>query len=107
MSIVIIKGPSKTGKSLIANALRNNQISNRKGALLVDEDQNGDMNILLEKIIVGANFNVEKWKELPWKNEPMIILVGAKHEYLPTLETLMPGFTEFFGPVFTIDTDQI
>lgn len=105
MSIVIIKGPSKTGKSLIANALRNNQISNKKGALLIDEDQNGDMDILLEKIIVGENFNAAKWKELPWKNEPMIILVGGKHEYLSKLESLMPGFTEFFGPVYGITTN--
>jgi hypothetical protein len=56
MAIVIIKGPSKSLKSTIAAALRNNQISNGKGALLIDDFQEGELKHQLEKIIVGVPF---------------------------------------------------
>ena len=51
--IILIKGNASTGKSLIANALRNNQIAQGNGALLIDEDTEGDLDPLLEKIIAG------------------------------------------------------
>jgi hypothetical protein len=53
MTILVITGPSQSGKTLIANALRNDQISKGKGALLVDEETQGDVEPLLEKIIKG------------------------------------------------------
>jgi hypothetical protein len=108
MSITLIKGASQTGKSLIANALRNNQISFKKGALLVDEACDGEPKILLEKILVGVQLPQpapEDWAtSLPWKPNPMIILVGDKDALLETFEEMLPGFTEAFGPVYTIDT---
>lgn len=104
MSICIIKGPAKSGKTLIARALRNNQISNKKGALLIDEDQTGELNIQLEKIIDGANFDAKVWKSLPWKLDAMIITVGDKDKVLDEFEEVMPGFKEFFGPVYTVNT---
>lgn len=104
MSICVIKGPAQSGKSLIARALRNNQISNKKGALLIDEDQNGELNIQLEKIIAGDNFNTKTWKSLPWKPDAMIITVGDKDKVLDEFEAMMPGFKEFFGPVYTVNT---
>lgn len=106
MSICIIKGTEKSGKTLIANALRNNQISNKQGALLIDEDQNGDTDILIEKIIIGEKFDSNRWKELPWKPNSMVILVGEKESMLAEFEEMMPGFAEFFGPVYTVTTDK-
>jgi hypothetical protein len=108
MSITIIKGPSKTGKSLIATALRNNQISNKNGALLVDESSDGELDVLLEKLLIGINLPavVDNLSELPWKPEPMVILVGdkASAEWMAAFEARLPGFAAFFGPVYTINT---
>jgi hypothetical protein len=106
MSITIIQGQSKTGKSLIANALRNNQISNKNGALLVDDTSDGELDVLLEKLLVGVNLPavVDNLAELPWKPEPMVILVGDKASLLDAFEARLPGFTAFFGPVYTINT---
>jgi hypothetical protein len=106
MSITIIQGQSKTGKSLIATALRNNQISNKNGALLVDESSGGELDILLEKLLVGINLPavVTNLAELPWKPEPMVILVGDKAALLADFEARLPGFAAFFGPVYTITT---
>lgn len=110
MSIVIIKGKPETGKTLIANALRNNQISNKHGALLIDEGSEGDTDILLEKIIVGVNVPVEAPKDLkdiPWKPNAMVILIGEKVEMLDVFEARLPGFKKHFAPIYTIDTAKI
>jgi len=107
MSIVVIKGPPKSGKSLIANALRNNQIAFRNGALLVDEDQEGDARHLIEKLLVGAPVPenpVADISELPWKPRCMVIVVGAKEAILDEFEALVPGFSEAMGPIYTINT---
>lgn len=104
MSICIIKGPAQSGKTLIARALRNNQISNKKGALLIDEDQLGELHIQLEKIIDGVPYNLKNWQSLPWKADAMIITVGDKAKVLDEFEKMMPGFKERFGPVYTVDT---
>lgn len=109
MSVVIIKGKPETGKTLIAIALRNNQISNKHGALLIDEFSEGDTDILLEKIIVGVNLPAEAPKDLkqiPWKPNSMVILVGEKAEMLEVFEARLPGFTKHFSPIFTIDTGK-
>ena len=104
MSIIKITGPKGSGKSLIAEALRNSQVPAKKGALLIDEqtDTNGNLEIHLEKIIIAAKFDKAKWKDLPWKRDSMIILVGNKTSLLDEFEVMMPGFKEFFGPVSTI-----
>lgn len=107
MSITLIQGPSKTGKSLIANALRNNQISNKNGALLVDDTSGGELDVLLEKLLVGVNLPavVDRLHDLPWKPNPMVILVGDKASLLADFEARLPGFAAFFGPVYTITTE--
>jgi hypothetical protein len=110
MSIVIIKGKPETGKTLIANALRNNQINNKHGALLIDELSEGDTDILLEKIIVGVNVPTEAPKdlnEIPWKPNAMVILIGEKSDMLDVFEERLPGFKKHFSPIYTIDTDKI
>ena len=108
MSVVIITGPPKSGKSLIANALRNNQISNKHGALLIDEANDGAPDILLEKILIGEKLPQpapKNWAEsLPWKLNAMVILVGDQAKMLDVFEGMLPGFAEHFGPVYTVST---
>lgn len=83
-----------------ANSLRDNQLRQHKGALLVREDCDGDDPHLLEKILDGVKFNpavpVEKQ---PWKPESIVILVGKASSKLAAFEKLLPGFEKHFGPV--------
>lgn len=106
MAIIIIQGPAKSGKTMIAVALRNAQVAQAKGALLVDEDQDGDTAALIEKVLVGDPLPSEPTdaKVLPWKPETDIILVGDKAKMLDAFEALVPGFTAFHGPTFTVTT---
>lgn len=108
MSIVIINGGAKSGKTLIANALRNSHIIKGKGVLLIDEANDGEVKPLLEKILVGIQLPAdipEDWAEvLPWKPDAMIIVVAAKQNMLAVFEEMLPGFRKAFGPVYTIDT---
>jgi len=93
MAIIFIDGPSKSGKSFLGNALRNNQISKKQGGLLVDEDQNGEPKILLEKIIKGISLpdSAIQAQDLPWKDEATIIFIGEKKSLLAEFEKLTPG----------------
>lgn len=107
--IIIINGPDDAANSLLANSLRNTQISQGKGALLADVGQDGDPRHQLEKIIAGDTLEESKafaeraGQELidaiPWKPEPAIILVGEQEALLEKLEALVPGLTGKFGPV--------
>ena len=105
--IIFINGPAKSGKSSIATALRNNQISNKHGALLIDEQCDGELDPLIEKIIVGVNVPQTAPADLssiPWKPNSMVILVGPMESMLDKIEARLPGFTEFHGPVYRVDT---
>ena len=97
---MIILVPNTEDGLIYANALRNSQISQMKGALLVREDCNGGNKELLEKILVGVQFDpsipVDKQ---PWKPDSLVILVGAASAKLAEFEALQPGFEAFFGPV--------
>jgi len=109
MSIAIITGPAESGKTLIANALRNNQLSFKKGALLVDETTDGEIRHLIEKILVGVplpQIIPADWATaLPWKDDPMIILVGDQAgDTLAAFEGVLPGFSKKFGPIYTVQT---
>jgi hypothetical protein len=113
MSITIIKGPNRSGKSMIAAALRNTQITNKHGCLLVDYEL-ADIKAMLEKILIGVSMPMPAegkesldpavWQKLPWKPNSMVILVGDKVVALEKFEKLLPGFTKFFGPIYTIET---
>ena len=118
MPITIIKGPAKSGKTALGNALRNSHIGQSqpagrvvKGALLVDDTNDGEIKPLIEKLLLGAELPADPpadLAELPWKDDPVVILIGAKAE--PTLkrfEKALPGFTEFLGPVRTLTTDVL
>lgn len=107
MPITIITGPAKSGKSRLANALRNSQITNGKGALLVDDTNDGEIKPLLEKLLVGVELPKKPPADLatlPWKDDPLVIVVGAKASILDEFEARLPGFKKFFGPVTTIIT---
>jgi hypothetical protein len=105
MAIVLISGSPRTGKSLIANALRNNAISFGNGALLIDENVEAEPKALLEKIIKGVPLSTTKIEDLPWKHDPQIILVGNASHYLALFEELVPGFRVKFGPVYGVRTE--
>jgi hypothetical protein len=111
--IIHITGPAASGKSLLANSLRNQAISEGRGALLVDDTQDGEVRYLLEKIVAGASLGPvpgmgeaipQPAAAIPWKADPSIILVGDKIGLLGEFEALAPGFTELFGPVRTLST---
>lgn len=117
MAITIIKGPPKSGKSLLANSIRNTHIGKGldeksgtfHGCLLIDDTQDGEPRHLLEKLIVGVALPEDGTPvpvdELPWKHDPQIVIVGdAKAKLLKTFEKLVPGFMERFGPVHTLTT---
>lgn len=107
--IIVIKGPAKSGKSSLAICLRNNQISNKHGALLIDEQSDGELDVLLEKIVVGVNMPAVAPKNLadiPWKPNSMVILVGGKADMLDAIEKRLPGFRKYHGPVYHVETGK-
>lgn len=122
MPIIHIEGPAKTGKSLIANSMRNSHIAQStaevrdeagklvspaaiRGALLVDDTQAGEPRHLLEKLIIGdALTQPRPAKEIPWKADPLVIVVGKKAAILDEFEKLAPGFVKMFGPVTKMGT---
>lgn len=110
MAITIINGPAQSGKSRLANALRNSQITQGKGALLVDDSCDGEVKPLIEKLLVGVELPAEPPADLstlPWKEDCLVILVGWKASMLKSFEKALPGFREFFGPVTTLTTDVL
>ena len=109
MSIVKITGPAKSGKTLLANALRNNQVSQKRGALLIDEQTEGELVHMVEKIIAGAVLVPgTPADKIPWKPESAVILVGDRASMLSSIlydiEKMVPGFTATHGPVYTVQT---
>jgi hypothetical protein len=117
MAIIHITGPKKSGKSLLANSIRNTHIGQSavaegriNGALLVDDTQTGEPRYLLEKLMLGESLGkpgvgepVPKPAEsIAWKSDATTIFVGDKIEMLADFEALAPGFTAKFGPVRTI-----
>jgi len=115
MSITIIKGPSKSGKSLLAKSLRNNAVNEKRGTLLVDVEM-ADTFAMLEKILIGVSLprpaegkeslDPAVWQKLPWKKDPLIVVVGDKVAALEKFEKLLPGFAKFFGPTYVIETSS-
>lgn len=103
MAIFHITGPSKSGKTFIANALRNSQVGQAKGALMVDEGNDGGAKELLEKIIVGVPLvpGVSA-KEIPWKPESIIIFVNDSISRLEEFKALVPDIEQHFGPVIKV-----
>jgi hypothetical protein len=103
MPIVHFATHSKQARAQ-ADDLRNSQISQGKGALIVDEKQDGEPRHLLEKIIAGMPLlEPTPADKIPWKKDPLVILVGkSAPKALEHFEKLVPGFKRMFGPVKAI-----
>lgn len=115
--ITIIEGPKKSGKTAMANAMRNAHIGKSEpfsekvakdwrphGALLIDEDEKGEPRHLLEKLIHGmalpSDGSPVDAKHIPWKTDPQVVIVGKGNEkLLDEFEKLVPGFKAKVGPV--------
>lgn len=107
MAITIITGTSGVGKTTLANAIRNNQISKGHGALLIDEGADTkDLRPHVEKLLLGQVLP-EKAPDggwfgpgMKWKSSITVVLVGGQaSQTLSRIESLVPGFTAKFGPV--------
>jgi hypothetical protein len=109
--ITIIEGPAKSGKTTLANSLRNQVIGTGtekdgkpRGCLLIDEQTEGEPRHLLEKIIhadaLPADGSPVPADKVNWKHNASIVIVGKKQEkMLSTFEKLVPGITDKLGPV--------
>jgi hypothetical protein len=106
MPIVIISGQPSSGKTTIANALRNNAISNGRGALMVDENSDAELRYLLEKILDGVVLRPGvPAAEQKWKPNCTVVLVGDRaYETLADFEILAPGFAQLHGPHYSVST---
>lgn len=105
MSIIVIQGPARSGKTTVANALRNNQIASKRGALLVDEANDGAPEHLLEKILRGTVLRPgAPAAEQDWKPDCAVILVGEQAAMLEVFEALAPGFAALHGPLYRVTT---
>jgi hypothetical protein len=123
MAITVISGPAASGKTALANTMRNTAISNGRGCLLLDETTEGEPSVLAEKIIVGEklpadvrnHFKVEAVDGEPvvargidavaWKKDPLVIVVGDKGKALLwEIEKVCPGFVAKFGPATGVST---
>ena len=107
MSIVLITGPQGSGKTIVANALRNSAIAFGRGALLVDETTEGEVPQLLEKILAGVALQPEvPAVDQAWKPSCAVILVGERAAILEDFEVAAPGFAALHGPIFTVTTGR-
>lgn len=98
--IYVISGPSKSGKTFVANSLRNNALQQKTSALMIDDDDKGELEPLVEKILSGRLDKSKKVNEMSWKAYPVVIVVGSAGEaVLGKIEEMLPGFTKKHGPV--------
>lgn len=100
--IIFLKGNSPKEMRLMGDAIRNTQISNHRGALLIDDDsKDAEAKPLIEKLINGAPLiQGVDLSSLPWKENPTIILIGdTGAAKLKELEAAAPGLTDYLGPV--------
>lgn len=104
MTIYVINGAPGTGKTFISNAIRNISINQGRGALMIDEDNDGELAPLIEKLIKESSLPdiVTDIDVLPWKAVPNIVFVGEKRSVLQQIEKRVPGFIDKFGPIFNI-----
>lgn len=107
MSFIRINGPAKSGKTVIANALRNYYITQRRGVLLIDENNPAETKDLVAKLVTKEVSDWTKIDLLPWKLDPVIIVIGAQTDRLVEIENIVPGFAKKFGgAVFEIETGK-
>lgn len=98
--MIYILPDTETGLASAA-MLRDQQIHQRNGALLIRPDCDGEINHLIEKIIAKDKFipGEKTVDEINWKPSSIVILVGKGQLFLLEFEKVLPGFTEYFGPI--------
>lgn len=109
MSIIRITGPAKSGKSVIASALRVYYLNQGCGVLLLDEDQKAADADLLAKIfrevVPEPLLGKITAEQVKWKKDSVVIAVGKQDARLAEFEKLIPGFGKVIGTKsFTIST---
>jgi hypothetical protein len=111
MPVIIIRGPAKSGKTTIAQALRSAHINKRCGVLLIDEDNDGAVKPLIEKLLAGVELPQPPPADLstlPWKPDPLVIIVGDASELRwLEIESAVPGFWRFMAPVYSVTTAMV
>lgn len=94
MTILVVESQEE------AQMFRGTQVSQRKGALVVNKDLWGDVPHLLEKII-----DLDEWDpskpvdKVNWKKDTLILVVKGSEEKLDEIEAECPGFKDHFGPM--------
>ena len=103
MAITIVKSDGGTAAFDLGQALRAAAINAGNGALFINDQSDGEVAHLLEKIIIAMPFVPgTPIDEIPWKPNPHIIVVQSKVGRLKDIEDAVPGFSEKFGPVATV-----
>lgn len=101
MQIISINTGNATTDETLANSVRNSQVSQGKGALIVRLGCTDEPRHLLEKIIVAVALPADgtpvSAEDVPWKPESTVILVGGAEDFLEVFESLVPGFNDLFG----------
>ena len=100
--IIHLKTTQATKEGLaIANAIRNSQIGQAKGGLLVNGKTDAEPKYLIEKLIDGDPLpdSPTPASKIKWKPEGVVVLIGPTIGLLDTFEKLVPGFGKHFGPV--------
>lgn len=109
MAIMVIEGPAQSGKTLLANSLRNGKISSGQGALVLDNThKDHDPTALIEKLIDTDPLpaKVDDLTKIKWKKNPLVVVVGSDGlAKLEQIEKRLPGFKKYHGPVTTLATD--
>lgn len=99
MNIVKLTGGTSWQQRAAAQYLRSKQVDAGKGCTIILQDEQHPLVGQLEKIVSGMPLHAGmKLEEIPWKPDPLIILVGEGN-WLARVERHLPGFTEKFGPV--------
>lgn len=106
--ITVIDGPAKSGKTVLANLLRNAQITAGSGALILDNTHvEHDPKALIEKLIDGDPLpeKVDDLSKIKWKKNPVVLVVGKDGlTKLEEIEKRLPGFKKYMGPIQTLST---
>jgi hypothetical protein len=127
MAIFVIEGSDKAAGRTLAATMRNTQIGNGRGCLILDDlAAEADVEVLVEKLIVGDKVPVDVVKHatveivddapvvkrgidaIKWKNDPFVIVVGEVGKTLiKKIEERVPGFIAKFSPVSGVSTDAV
>ena len=107
MAIFLVTGPSEAGLTMLANALHNNQVTQARGALLIDATCDRSLlPAMVDKLLVDTPLPKDvpaDWQtKLPWRRDCAIVIVGEQTDIIAALEAKLPGFIEHFGPIWAV-----